>query len=128
MIIASCLARKVLDGMSFASTGDMIGQLPSSIIEYFLSRVDTAEPMDAFNEDILLSTLVCMVTEGIDIVEDELEVRFNSFRTFLIMEALYRKGLIEIQRQNWSLGDDAADLAVAKISDKGKSIVEAFKK
>lgn len=128
MIIASCLARKVLDGMHVATTGDLIGQLPDSIVDYFLISVDRAKPMDTFNEDILLCSLICLMTEGIDIDENQLEEPFNAFRTFMIMEGLFRKGLIEIKRQNWSIGSDATNLEVAKITDMGRSIVQSFKR
>jgi hypothetical protein len=128
MIIASCLARRVVNGMHVATTGDLIEQLPDAIVDYFLATVDNAKPMDAFNEDILLSALICLATEGIDIDENNLEDPFNAFHTFMIMEGLFRKGLIEIKRQNWSIGNDATQLEVAKISDLGRSIVSKLTK
>lgn len=122
-IVASALAKEV-KRIGIATTGTLLAALPDSIIQYFALMLDHDPHSESFQTDAALATMVCLTAEGIEISDDVISTQVNSFYSFMIVESLARKGMVDVDRNNWSLGEDAKHLTVAEITEKGRQFVK----
>jgi hypothetical protein len=68
------------------------------------SLVDGIDDADTFAQsEVVLMTLMLASAEGVnDITQESMEMHTKVTLNFLMLESLYRKGLIEIWRDNYS--------------------------
>lgn len=122
-IIASTLAKEV-NRIGISNTGNLIAALPESVFNYFSMMVDHKIDDECFNTDVLLSTLVCLTSEGLEINDTDLPEQVSSFKLFMVTQQLARKGLVTVQPNKQSLGADAKHLVVAEITEKGRQTIK----
>ena len=122
-IIASALAREV-KRVGIINTGNLLATLPTSIVSYFSMMIDHNIDDEDFNLDLMLATTVCLTAEGLDINDAEFGEQLRSFKMFMILQSLSRKGLAKVDANNQSLGKDAKHLMVAEITEKGRQLIQ----
>ena len=104
---------------------DTLNDLEMDALVHSIDRINND---DHVMSELFLMTLMLSVAEGLDIDGDndvELQQRFNSLISLIALESLHRRGLVEVQRENMSLGQDSGDLPIAKPTDAGRVL---FKK
>jgi len=99
---------------SYMTIKEFLGGLSDYDLKTMLTILDESTGGDTDGHprlcEMIIITELLAKGEGLDpgnskVVTD----RLNSFTTMLAMESLYRKGLIKIYRENFTLGDDMDD-------------------
>lgn len=81
------------------------------------SNESVAEGGDRFSELILIAEMLAKA-EGLSTSTlTEMTDRTNSLITFLACEDLARKGMVEVYRENMSLGEDMGDKVIVRAID-----------
>ena len=107
----------------YMKVGDFVKGLSDSDLDTLCEVCDQSrdsdEPDSRFSEIILISQMLAEA-EGVayDMTLDDVIVRSNQFAVFLVLESLYRKGLVKVHHENMSFGEDAGDkIVVERIGD-----------
>lgn len=125
-LIASTMAQISIECSGMLTLGDLLSKLPLPVVQYFVLSSD-GEITNNFERDMVAATMVAMTVEGLPINEETIESAHKSLYMLMLLESMYRKGLIMVQKQNWSLGEDATNLPVASISDRGMDVLKRRK-
>jgi hypothetical protein len=106
------LLASTLMNESYMTVGDFLLGLSDSDLDFLLEAVNEEQNM----EDLLLITEMLVSAEGLSGSKtiEEATTRVNSFGTFVVLESLYRKGLIKVHHKNLSFGEDMGDKMVAE--------------
>lgn len=99
----------------YITVGDFLKSLSDDDLRVLMHRADIVDEGNNGGDFILLSEMLA-TGEGLNSSEDADEVtkRVNSFIMYLTIESLYRKGMVEIFRENFSFGEDAGDKVIVK--------------
>lgn len=97
----------------YMQIGDFFKNISDSDL---VTLVDAAEPNSDNMDELLLIAMMLRTAEGLEAMENEEEGKkmLGQLVTMLVMESLYRKGLIKLYRENMSFGDDMGDKIVAE--------------
>lgn len=121
----------------FMTVGDFFKNLSDADLNFLNEKVElialnaaseevTEDVMEAETEMMLLNCLLS-IAEGLDIASDDevMMMRSTILLTLVTSELLCRKGLVTLQRENMSLGEDAYDLELARLTDAGRAFFNA---
>jgi hypothetical protein len=115
-------AKKIMDN-PYLTVKDFLIDLSDRDLEFFINLLDgideeetDPENFDPALEDLLLISMMLRQAEGLDPVTgpDDAHESIKRLSVFLILESLYRKGMVELFRENMSMGDDYNDKMVVK--------------
>ena len=99
----------------YMPVGDFFKNISDSDLKTLVNAVEP-ENQESHMGDILLLGIMLRTAEGLEQLtsfDAALDVS-KQFMTFVIMESLYRKGLIKLHRENMSFGEDMGDKIVAE--------------
>lgn len=97
---------------------DFFEGLSNNDVTVLLFMADEVERNDDYLKDLLVLSEMLARAEGADPMNlDDSTNNLNYFCGFITAESLYRKGLVEIFRENMSFGADSADKIVVKPRD-----------
>lgn len=102
-----------LSNNPYLTVGEFLADLTDSDVRQYVNMIDSEE----FEEIVLLAQMLSRA-EGV-VAETMGDVTFqtNALMNFILLESLYRKQLIDIWRENMSLGSDCGDKIIAKRKD-----------
>ena len=100
----------------YTTVKDFLLSLSTGDLEHLLKISENIEDTkDSHFSELVLITEMLSKAEGLDTQDiEELTVRVNSFLTFLAIEGLARKGLVEVYRENMSFGKDMAKALIVR--------------
>ena len=100
----------------YTTVKDFLLSLSTGDLEHLLKiSENTEDTKDSHFSELVLITEMLSKAEGLDTQNiEELTVRVNSFLTFLAIEGLARKGLVEVYRENMSFGKDMAEALIVR--------------
>ncbi len=118
------LAKNILD-TGYVSIGKFYESLADFEIEHLLSEfeylndenleVDETEDVIPGQDIVLLTMMLCQADGSIDMTEMPIFDKYLDITAnFCILESLYRSGLIEVNRNNYSYSDDTLVVASKK--------------
>lgn len=93
-----------------------------SMVQLIEETYEAEDPGDdTCHEELMLITLMMMQAEGGQIgLDPDIAIRAMSQTVmFIMMEGLFRKGLVELRHENMSYDDAVADRVVAKATQAG---------
>ncbi len=97
---------------------DFFEGLSNNDITVLLFMADEVERNNDYLKDLLVLAEMLARAEGADPMNlQDSTNNLNYLCGFIVAESLYRKGLVQIFRENMSFGDDAADKIVVKPVD-----------
>ena len=114
------------------SVGTFFKTLSDGDLDFLTSaydRMTVQEDDETITETLLLSCLLA-VGEGLEIVEDVnvMMDRHATLAALVAAESLYRKGLVNLKRENMSLGTDSTNLDLISITEQGRDFVNYIRK
>jgi predicted DNA-binding transcriptional regulator len=89
----------------YKSVGDFLKELNDSDLELLMNLVE--EPEDMSTQNILLLAMMLATAEGLEFAKDEKQVqmRMAQLTSFIVVESLYRKGLIKAYHENMTFDE-----------------------
>lgn len=97
----------------YLRVGEWLGRASDDTMQILSDLVEDVEN-PVMVESMLLMGMMFSQAEGVYTVEEDDVMRATNMMTvFITLENLYRKGLIELTRENMSFGEDANNLPVA---------------
>lgn len=106
----------------YVSVGDFFKNISDSDLVYLVECIEAFEEMDELEymgsdmvEEMMLMTLMLSQGEGgeEDSIED-MQRKIHTFCLLAVITSLYRRGLIDVNFENFSLQEDANDKIIAK--------------
>lgn len=98
----------------YITIGDFLKNLNDSEVQMFIDIIEEGPDHSNF-EDMMLIAGMLAAGEGTPCSNiDDYTKCTNMLNTFMVCESLYRKGFIDLQRENMSFGDDMADKNIAR--------------
>lgn len=83
-------------------------------LDILLEVADEEDDSRHFQELILMTEMLSRCEGLVTKDSEQLTGRVNAFMMLLACEGLYRKGLVDVIRENYSFGDDMAEAIVVK--------------
>lgn len=113
MAVTRMLAKQMMDN-PYIVVGDYIKELTDSDLKALL----TAEENGQF-EDLILMSEMLATGEGCDQAptDETFKERTNQLVTLLVIESLFRKGLVRVYHENMSFNEDMGDKVVVEKLD-----------
>jgi len=109
----------------FFSLDSFFSSLSDEDIEFLTKETANTNMEDHAASELFLMSLLLAKAEGLATPNDDILVqRFESLVLLISLESMYRKGFVDLVRANMSLGEDAAQLMLAKTTDKGLAFFE----
>jgi hypothetical protein len=101
----------------YMTIGDFFKNTSDSDIQHLIEIIDSGENHENFG-DLMLISIMLAAAEGCQVsnVNDH-TLQLNMFGNFVIIESLYRKGLVKIHRENMSFGEDLRDAILVEKLD-----------
>jgi len=94
-----------------------IGNFLLNLSDQDLQIITSIEENDPLMEDLLMMSFLLARAEGVENGTTELITRhLNMFQGFVVMESLYRKGLVNLYHENLSFGEEDGDKIIAEPS------------
>lgn len=99
------------------------------MVEFIESTYETEPTDDTCHKELMLVTLLMIQAEGGQVtIDPDIAIRAMSQTVmFIMMESLFRKGLIELRHENMSYDDAVSDRIVAKATPAGLDFVKQGK-
>lgn len=98
----------------YMAVGDFIKNLNGGDLKLLCDVVEDGTDNPRFEELLLISEMLAKAEGlGTETITD-MTKRVEMLSTMLVMESLFRKGLIDLYHENMSFGDDAGDKLIAK--------------
>lgn len=92
-----------------------IGNFLLNLSDQDLKILIDIEEEDNLMEDLLMMSFLLARAEGVENGTTELITKhLNMFQRFVVMESLYRKGLINLYHENLSFGEEDGDKIIAE--------------
>lgn len=101
---------------SYTRPGEWLENLTGADLEYLMMILDQMDDTrdNPYTEAMILLSMILAQAEGVDTEsEGTAHKHVNVLAQFLVLESMFRKGLIDINRTNMSFGEDAKDLPIA---------------
>lgn len=100
----------------YLKVGDWIKNVSDADLQTLVEGAEPDESDEFKLEDLMLISMMLRQAEGLEPIKDD-----NGFRdacgqlvTLLVIESLYRKGLVRVFHDNMSFGDDMGDKIVVE--------------
>lgn len=100
----------------YLKVGDWIKNVSDADLQTLVEGAEPDESDEFKLEDLMLISMMLRQAEGLEPIKDD-----NGFRdacgqlvTLLVIESLYRKGLVRVFHDNMSFGDDMGDKVVVE--------------
>lgn len=92
-----------------------IGNFLLNLSDQDLQILLEIEETDPLMEDLLMMSFLLARAEGVENGSTELITNhLNMFKGFIVMESLFRKGLINLYHENLSFGEEDGDKLIAE--------------
>jgi len=101
----------------YMTIGDFFKNTSDSDIQHLIEIIDAGENHESFG-DLMLISIMLAAAEGCQGSNvNDYTLQLNMFGNFVIIESLYRKGLVKIHRENMSFGEDLRDAILVEKLD-----------
>jgi hypothetical protein len=99
----------------YMAVGDFFKSLTDNDLQTLL-KASEPDTQDEVMDDILLIGMMLRSAEGLEPLNelDQSKDIVQKIITFLVLESLYRKGLIKLYHENMTFGDDMEDKMIAE--------------
>jgi hypothetical protein len=99
----------------YMAVGDFFKSLTDTDLQTLL-KASEPDTQDEVMDDILLIGMMLRSAEGLEPLNelDQSKDIVQKIITFLVLESLYRKGLIKLYHENMTFGDDMEDKMIAE--------------
>lgn len=98
----------------YMTVGDFFKNITDGDLDTLGKIIDKGEQHKNF-EDIMLISMMLSAAEGCEASHiDQYVDHFNQFAMFVACEALYRKGIVKLYRENMSFGEDLKNATVVE--------------
>jgi hypothetical protein len=106
----------------YVNTGEFFGQMSDADLNMLIGVVECMqEDYEGSEEDkeqagliMCLLGIALTLGEGVDITEYTADKSMQAATMLTLLESLYRKGFVEVERKNWSVIEDDLVLAHPK--------------
>jgi len=104
--------------------GEFFQSMSDDDVEFLGKAIAETDMEDHASAELFLMMVLLSMAEGLEVADDEsLQARFDMLLTFVTLESLRRKGMVEIKYENMSFGDDMAQADLVKATPEGMSLV-----
>lgn len=102
----------------YVNIGDFFNSISDSDLIVLLDMAEaigptkdefTVEDQEVALRNLMMLSMALTVGEGEMLVEDTIYKSINSISTYIVLESLYRKGLVDVYRDKWSLTQSNMD-------------------
>jgi len=101
----------------YMTVGDFFKNITDGDLDTLGKIIDKGEQHKNF-EDIMLISMMLAAAEGCGPSHiDQYVSHFNQFSMFVACEALFRKGIVKLYRENMSFGEDLKDAIIVEKLD-----------
>lgn len=107
-------AAKQLQTNIYLSVGTFLGEITDNEIELLFDLCENSLNGQYLDQDLILLTCIFLSGEGQPVTEDAVEFAYNSLIGLIILEYLYRRDMIIIERENWSVSEDYENKTIAR--------------
>ena len=118
--LVAATAQAAINSKGYLKPGDWLKQLSDVDLMFLMMCVEnlTDDPRDIALRTVVAIALILAQAEGLDSISAEQPHAYvNQLAHFLAIESLKRKGLVDVNYDNISFGDDANELPIARIKD-----------
>ena len=107
-------AAKQLQTNTYLSVGTFLGEITDDEIELLFDLCENSLNDQYLDQDLILLTCIFLSGEGQPVTEDAVEFAYSSLIGLIILEYLYRRDMIIIERENWSVSEDYENKTIAR--------------
>ena len=107
-------AAKQLQTNIYLSVGTFLGEITDDEVELLFDLCENSLNDQYFDQDLILLTCIFLSGEGQPVTEDAVEFAYSSLIGLIILEYLYRRDMIIIERENWSVSEDYENKTIAR--------------
>lgn len=101
----------------YMTVGDFFKNITDGDLDILGKIIDKGDQHKNF-EDIMLISMMLSAAEGCEPSQiDEYVDHFNQFAMFVACEALFRKGIVKLHRENMSFGEDLKNAIIVERLD-----------
>ena len=104
--------------------GEFFQSMSDDDVEFLGKNLAETNFEDHASAELFLMMMLLSIAEGLSIGDDDhLEERFDMLTSFITIESLRRKGMVEIKYENMSFGEDLAKADLVRATPAGISMV-----
>lgn len=107
-------AAKQLQTNIYLSVGAFLGEITDDEIELLFDLCENSLNDQYLDQDLILLTCIFLSGEGQPVTEDAVAFAYNSLIGLIILEYLYRRDMIIVERENWSVSEDYENKTIAR--------------
>ena len=107
-------AAKQLQTNTYLSVGAFLGEITDDEIELLFDLCENSLNDQYFDQDLILLTCIFLSGEGQPVTEDAVEFAYSSLIGLITLEYLYRRDMIIVERENWSVSEDYENKTIAR--------------
>lgn len=107
-------AAKQLQTNTYLSVGTFLGEITDDEIELLFDLCENSLNDQYLDQDLILLTCIFLSGEGQPVTEDAVEFAYSSLIGLITLEYLYRRDMIIVERENWSVSEDYENKTIAR--------------